>query len=212
MTAWGYARVSTTDQDPQLQLDALRRAGVDDEHLVIEHASAAKQNRPELGRLLELLQPSDVLTVWKLDRLGRSLSHLVTTITALGERGVQFRSLTESIDTTTAQGRLVFHLMAAVAEFERELVKERTANGIAAARAKNRPLGRPSKVSEQQYRLVKQMHEAGQPATIIAKTCGLSRSVVGRVVRGEIPSLAHLEQRLVDDHDLPLYPANGGRG
>jgi DNA invertase Pin-like site-specific DNA recombinase len=129
----GYARVSTTDQQPHLQVDALQRAGC--YRVFTETASGARADRPTLEQLLDQLRPGDTLVVWKLDRLGRSLRHLVDTVTALAERGVGFRSLQEAIDTTTLGGKLAFHVVAALAEFERDLVRERTSAGLAAARA-----------------------------------------------------------------------------
>ena len=145
MTTWGYARVSTVDQNPAAQLDALRGAGVDEEHLVVDHASGAKASRPGLDRLMAALSRGDVLLVWKLDRLGRSLAHLVGLIGQLGDKGVQFRCVTQSsIDTTTPQGRMVFAITAAMAEFERDLIRERTAAGLAVARASGKRVGRGS--------------------------------------------------------------------
>jgi Resolvase, N terminal domain len=133
----GYARVSTTDQQPQLQVDALERAGC--YRVFTETASGARADRPTLEQLLDQLRPGDTLVVWKLDRLGRSLRHLVDTVTGLADRGIGFRSLQEAIDTTTPGGKLVFHIFAALAEFERDLIRERTAAGLAAARARGPP-------------------------------------------------------------------------
>ena len=189
VTVWGYARVSTTDQDPGLQLDALQRAGVDQAHLVTEHASGTRVDRPGLNQLLAQLDEGDVLVVWKLDRLGRSLPHLIETLDDLGHRGVEFRSLTESMDTTTASGRLLFALMGAFAAFERDLIRERTNAGLARVRAEGRQLGRPSAVTARQHALITTMAAAGESQRAIAETTGLSRSVVGRVIRGEIESL-----------------------
>jgi DNA invertase Pin-like site-specific DNA recombinase len=190
VTVWGYARVSTFDQEPAAQLDALNSAGVRDEHLMVEYASGALTSRPGLDELLSKLVRGDVLTVVKLDRLGRSLSHLVRVVADLGERGVEFRSLTEAIDTTTPAGRLVFHLMAAVAEFERELIRERTLAGLAARRAAGGPMGRPSRVTPEQRELISELYnERGMTQKAVAAATGLSRSVVGRVLRREIPSL-----------------------
>jgi DNA invertase Pin-like site-specific DNA recombinase len=138
----GYARVSTTDQQPHLQVDALERAGC--YRVFTETASGARTDRPSLEQLLDQLRPGDTLVVWKLDRLGRSLRHLVDTVTGLAEHGIGFRSLQESIDTTTPGGKLVFHVFAALAEFERDLIRERTSAGLAAARARGRHGGRPS--------------------------------------------------------------------
>jgi hypothetical protein len=140
----GYARVSTADQQAHLQVDALQRAGC--YRVFTETASGARPDRPTLEQVLDQLRPGDTLVVWKLDRLGRSLRHLVDTVTGLAERGVGFRSLQEAIDTTTPGGKLVFHVFAALAEFERDLIRERTAAGLAAARARGRHVGRPGDV------------------------------------------------------------------
>ena len=125
------------EQDPALQLDALEQAGC--WRVFTDHASGSREDRPELAAALESLRPGDTLVVWRLDRLGRSLQHLIDTVTALQERGVGFRSVTESIYTTTAGGRLVFHLFGALAEFERQLIRDRTLAGLAAARARGLP-------------------------------------------------------------------------
>lgn len=140
----GYARVSTDEQTPALQFDALSRAGC--QKIFTESASGAAVNRPALEEALSALQPGDTLVTWKLDRLGRSLAHLITIVTLLESRRVAFRSLSESIDTETAGGRLLFHVMGALAEFERALISERTRAGIAAARARGRIIGRPPKL------------------------------------------------------------------
>jgi len=132
----GYARVSTTVQDPALQHDALSAAGC--WRTWTDTASGAKTDRPQLVEVMTSLRPGDTLVVWRLDRLGRSLLHLVETVTQLEERGVGFRSLQEAIDTTTAGGRLVFHLFASLAHFERELIRERTMAGLDAARRRGR--------------------------------------------------------------------------
>ena len=139
---FGYARISTTQQDEALQLDALTQAGCT--RIYTDTASGATQSRPALDELLEHLRPGDTIVVWRLDRLGRSLRHLVELVAMLEEQHVGLRSLTESIDTTTPGGKLIFHVFAALAEFERELIRERTYAGLAAARARGRVGGRPS--------------------------------------------------------------------
>ena len=136
----GYARVSTTDQNPQLQLDALAAAGCDS--VYEERVTGKFRERPELVSCLKTLRPGDALVVWKLDRLARSLKDLVEIVHELEEREVGFRSLTESIDTTSPGGRLVFHLFGALAEFEHSLIRERTLAGLQAARARGRKGGR----------------------------------------------------------------------
>jgi DNA invertase Pin-like site-specific DNA recombinase len=135
-------RVSTTDQQPHLQVDALERAGC--YRVFTETASGAAADRPVLAQVLDQLRPGDTLVVWKLDRLDRSVRHLVDTVTGLAECGIGFRSLQEQVDTTTPGGKLVFHVFAALAEFERDLIRERTSAGLAAARARGRHGGRPS--------------------------------------------------------------------
>lgn len=137
----GYARVSTDEQNLALQEDALHRAGCA-EMFADRGVSGAEFSRPGLDAALEKLASGDTLVVWRLDRLGRSLTKLVELVNALGDRGIQFESLTESIDTSSAGGKLIFHMMAALAEFERALISERTRAGIAAARHRGKELGR----------------------------------------------------------------------
>jgi DNA invertase Pin-like site-specific DNA recombinase len=124
----GYARVSTLEQHPAAQLDALTAAGVD--QVYVDHASGVLTERPELAKLLGQLRAGDTLVVWRLDRLGRSTPHLIQTVTELGEQGIGFQSLTEAIDTTTSAGRLLFGILASLAAFERDLIRERTVAGL----------------------------------------------------------------------------------
>jgi DNA invertase Pin-like site-specific DNA recombinase len=147
---FGYARVSTKEQHLDLQLDALKGAGC--EMIFHETASGAKTERQELDRLLSQVRKGDVIVVWKLDRLGRSLKHLVEVVTTLMEKGVGLKSLQDPIDTTTAQGRLVFNIFASLAEFERDLIRERTNAGLQAARARGRMGGRPKGLSAAAYK------------------------------------------------------------
>ena len=144
----GYARVSTADQKPELQLDALRQVGC--ERIFVEKASGAQRDRPELRAALDYMRDGagDVLVVWKLDRLARSLKQLIETVEDLDRRKVGFRSLTEAIDTTSAGGRLTFHIFGAMAEFERSIIRERTRAGLDAARARGRHGGRPPALSK----------------------------------------------------------------
>lgn len=151
----GYARVSTQDQNPVSQVEALQAAGC--ERVFSETASGANCERPELKAALEYVRAGDTLVVWKLDRLAWSVRQLVETIEALNERQIGLRVLTQAIDTTTPGGRLVFHVFAAVAEFERELMLERTHAGLATARAANRRGGRPKTLDEGQIRRTKAM-------------------------------------------------------
>jgi len=149
MALIGYARVSTAEQDTALQTDALRKAGC--ERVFEDTASGAQADRPGLATALAYLRDGDVLAVWRLDRLGRSLPHLIETIGALDARGVGFRSLSESIDTTTPGGRLVFHVFGALGQFERDLIGERTRAGLAAA-ARGRKGGRKPVVTADKLR------------------------------------------------------------
>lgn len=143
----GYARVSTKDQLLRMQLDALSNAGC--ARIFTEIASGAKNDRPILHEMLDFLQKGDTLVIWKLDRLGRSLKHLVETVSGLLQKEIGFQSLNDPIDTTTAQGRLIFNIFASLAEFERELISERTKAGMKAARARGRLGGRPKGLSEE---------------------------------------------------------------
>lgn len=146
---YGYARVSTNHQDTELQLTALKSAGC--EKIFEEHASGRKSNRPVLKRLIATMQPGDELVVWKLDRFGRSMRNLVLLVDELRQRGIHFKSLTDSIDTSSPMGRFIFHIMSALAEMERELIVERTRAGLAAAREKGRIGGRRPKLTPEQW-------------------------------------------------------------
>jgi DNA invertase Pin-like site-specific DNA recombinase len=139
----GYARVSTNEQHLDLQRDALLKAGVAAKDIYTDKVTGSKSERPGLAAALSHLRAGDTFIVWRLDRLGRSLKHLIETVTMLKEQGVAFQSLTENIDTASATGQLVFHLFGALAEFERNLINERTKAGIEAARARGRTGGRP---------------------------------------------------------------------
>jgi DNA invertase Pin-like site-specific DNA recombinase len=179
----GYARVSTTDQQPHLQVDALEVAGC--YRVFTETASGARTDRLTLEQVLDQLRPGDTLVVWKLDRLGRSLRHLVDTITGLADRGIGFRSLQEAIDTTTPGGKLVFHVFAALAEFERDLIRERTSAGLAAARARGRHGGRPSVMTTHKLQVAQEMYRSGQyTVATIATTLGVSRASIYRHLNG----------------------------
>ena len=151
----GYARVSTDEQNLDLQIDALKAAGCGE--LFQDQCSGSIDDRSGLSELLKFARSGDVLVVWKLDRLGRSLKHLIRTVEELQVRGVGFRSLQESIDTTTPGGKLVFHVFAALAEFERDLIKERTKAGLMAAKARGRIGGRPKAMDQTTVKLAKAM-------------------------------------------------------
>ena len=139
----GYARVSTNEQNLDLQRDALRKAGVSAKNIFTDKITGPKAERPGLEAALSHLRDGDTFVVWRLDRLGRSLNHLIETVTALKQQNIAFKSITENIDTSTATGQLVFHLFGALAEFERNLITERTMAGLEAARARGRKGGRP---------------------------------------------------------------------
>ena len=178
-TLIGYARVSTTDQKAELQIDALKAAGCD--RVFTDKASGSLSSRPQLDRMLDHLRPGDVVVVWRLDRLGRSLKNLIGLVEDLAERGVGFRSLSESIDTTTANGRLFFSIMGALAEFERDLIRERTLAGLEAARARGRVGGRPPKMTAEKVRVAREMYESKDyTVEAIARTIGVSRKTVYR--------------------------------
>jgi DNA invertase Pin-like site-specific DNA recombinase len=177
----GYARVSTGEQDPALQLDALKAAGC--VRVFTDRASGTVADRPELARALDHLRAGDTLTVWKLDRLGRSLRHLIETVRLIECRGAGFRSLSEAIDTTTAGGRLFFHVFGALAEFERDLVRERTYAGLAAARARGRLGGRPPVMTPAKLAVARQMYDSREhTVAAIASTLGVSRATIYRSI------------------------------
>src|ERR1035441_8256922 len=152
----GYARVSTQEQSLDLQKDALRRAGC--EKIIEDVASGKTENRPGLDHVRELLREGDVLVVWRLDRLGRSLKHLIELMTELEKQKIGFQSLQESIDTTSPGGKLIFHMFGALAEFERNLIRERTRAGLEAARARGRKGGRPKKLSAKERELAIELY------------------------------------------------------
>ncbi len=184
MTLLGYARVSRIDQNPDLQEQALQAAGCS--RVWVERASGrANSLRPELVNIMEHLRAGDVLVVWKLDRLGRSLSHLVSLLDDLRTRDIEFRSLTEGIDTTTSLGRLMFNLCGAFAEMERELMLERTNAGLAAARAKGRVGGQLPKLNPVHMTEARRMIAAGYPKAHIARVLNVHRATLNRALARE---------------------------
>jgi DNA invertase Pin-like site-specific DNA recombinase len=179
---FGYARVSTRDQDEALQRDALAAAGLD--RVFVDKALGSVAHRPALDELMGLLRPGDTVVVWRLDRLGRSLRHLVELVGELEQRGVGQRSLTEQIDATTPNGKLIFHLFAALAEFERDLIRERTQAGLAAARARGRVGGQPSVWTPEKLRTARSMYAAGEHVGSTARVLGVSRASIYRGLAG----------------------------
>lgn len=177
----GYARVSTRDQNLNLQQDALIKEGC--EKIFEEKASGTKSERPQLAKMLEQLRTGDVVIVWKLDRLGRSLRDLVKCVTEIQDKGAGLRSLNDSIDTTTPQGKLTFHLFAALAEFERDIIAERTRAGLAAARARGRNGGRPKGLSskaQDKAIIAAGLYQQEKPVQEICDHLGISRSTLYR--------------------------------
>ncbi len=178
----GYARVSTTDQNPQLQLDALRDAGC--VRIFTDYASGTRTERPQLERALDQLLAGDTLVVWKLDRLGRSLPHLVQTVTGLAERDIAFRSLQDPVDTGTPGGRLVFYVFAALAEFERDVIRERTLAGLSAARARGRVGGRKRALTDEQLQMARDLlSDPERDVATVAATLGVGRSTLYRALQ-----------------------------
>jgi DNA invertase Pin-like site-specific DNA recombinase len=178
----GYARVSTHDQTPNLQQDALKKAECS--KIFTDTASGAKTERKGLDEALQYVRPGDTLVVWRLDRLGRSLPHLITTMTDLEERGIGFKSLTENIDTTTSGGKLIFHIFGALAEFERNLIRERTQAGLTAARARGRRGGRPKALRDRQVSIAQALYDDPQRSVAeICQTLKISRATLYRALK-----------------------------
>jgi DNA invertase Pin-like site-specific DNA recombinase len=191
----GYARVSTGEQVLDSQLDALKEAGC--EQLYTDVASGAKTDRPGLEQALKALRKGDVLVVYKLDRIGRSLPHLIQVVSELERREVGFRVLKGAIDTTTPAGKLVFHMFGALAEFERELIRERVQSGLEAARARGRTGGRPPKMTPSKLRMA--MTLMADPQTIareVAAQLGVSPATLYRYVDGKGQLTAHGKELL----------------
>jgi DNA invertase Pin-like site-specific DNA recombinase len=184
----GYARVSTNDQNPELQLDALKQAGC--EKIFMEKASGAQRDRPDLQAALNYMRSGDTLVVWKLDRLARSLRQLVETVEDLEAQQIGFKSLTETIDTTTSGGKLIFHIFAALAEFERSIIRERTRAGLESAKARGRVGGRPRSLSDKDITAAKAM--LSNPTISmeeVAQHLGVSPSTLYRHIPGGRSSL-----------------------
>ncbi len=183
----GYARVSTQEQTLDLQLDALHKAGCDTDKTYKDKISSRKADRPGLKQALDQLRAGDTLVVWRLDRLGRSLQELITLVNTIHANGAGFKSLTESMDTTTSGGKLIFHFFGALAEFEREVIKERTIAGLQAARARGRLGGRPKIQSRdpKKIALARQLYDDGHMTVQeICDTLHIGRATLYRYISG----------------------------
>ena len=177
----GYARISTQDQTLHLQLDALKGAGCS--KVFTDTVSGIHTERKGLAEALDYLRPGDTLVVWRLDRLGRSLKHLIETITYLAERQIGFKSLTENIDTTTSGGKLIFHVFCALAEFERDIIRERTQAGLGAGRGRGRLGGRPKALPPKKLAMLQALYQdKANSIDDILKTLKISRATLYRYV------------------------------
>ena len=181
----GYVRVSseTDRQNSDLQRDALIAVGVDSRHLFEDRASGARTDRPGLTQALAFVRPGDVLVVWKLDRLGRSLTHLIEIVNTLKANQVAFRSLTEGMDSTTASGELFFHVFGALAQYERALIKERVTAGLAAARNRGRIGGRPPAISSEKLAPIVESLRGGMSKAAVCRTFGVKRTTLIETLR-----------------------------
>ncbi|MFK8080806.1 MAG: recombinase family protein [Granulosicoccus sp.] len=193
---FGYARVSTIDQNTDLQLDQLKREGC--EQILRETVSGAKADRPVLNSLLDKVRPGDTIVIWKLDRLGRSLQHLIELVNTLMEREVGLKSLQDPIDTTNAQGRLIFNIFASLAEFERDLIIERTQAGLTAARARGRTGGRPkglTKSAEKKATAAAALYSKGElSVNEIAENLGISKTTLYKYLRHRRIDIGHVQK------------------
>lgn len=199
----GYIRVSKKEQDPALQRKELEAAGC--EWIYEERISTREHSRPELDRALEYCREGDTLVVWKLDRLGRSIKELIELVGALSERGVEFRSLRESLDTSTPGGKLVFHVFASIAEFERDVIRERTVAGLEAARARGRKGGRKPVMDQRKIALASRLlADRETPISEICEAVGVSRATLYRYLQPDGTPKAPAEKRVSRD------PGSGG--
>ena len=178
----GYARVSTEDQNLDLQLDALKEAGC--KKIFQDKISGVKEDRNGLLQVLEIVRPGDTLVVWKLDRLGRSLQHLISVVDELKEKDVYFKSLKENLDTSSSTGKLIFHIFGALAEFERDIIRERTMAGLKAARARGRVGGRPRVMDAKKVKLARTLMEDNSgPVSDICEILGVSKATLYRYLK-----------------------------
>ena len=174
----GYMRVSTEEQTTSLQKDALLKYGIDERNIFADIVSGASKNRDGLNAALEFLKSGDTLVVWKLDRLGRSLAHLISIITSFKEKNIAFVSLTEGMDTTTASGELFFHIFGALAQFERSLIQQRVKAGLESARLRGKSGGRPKAIDDEKLKAIKEALASGMSKAAICRTFGVKRSTL----------------------------------
>ena len=189
----GYMRVSSDNdrQTTDLQRDALIQAGVDARHLFEDKASGARHDRPGLAQALAYVRSGDCLVVWKLDRLGRSLSHLLHLVTDLQARGVAFRSLTEQMDTTTPHGELLFHVFGSLAQYERALTTERIMAGLEAAKRRGKRGGRPHAIRDETLEAIREAMQSGTSKSAVCRTFGVKRSTLYDALARETPEPRH---------------------
>jgi DNA invertase Pin-like site-specific DNA recombinase len=190
VTDIGYARVSTREQNDDSQIDALLAAGVTRRNIYVDKVTGKQASRPELDKALKRLKRGDVLVITRLSRAMRSLRHMLDLTEDLQARGVGLKVLKQDIDTTTSTGRLVFHILAAIDEWQRELIVEGTYEGLASARAQGRVGGRPRALSGEQVALVRKLDAEGQPVAVIARMLGTARANVYRALEGTSGSKA----------------------
>ena len=202
----GYCRVSTTDQNPQLQIDAMIAAGCDE--IFTDTISGSKRERPSLDKCMARIGKGDTLVIWKLDRLGRSMLHLCSIIEELSKRGIGFRVVTQAIDTTTAGGKLFFHMLAAIAEFERALISERTRSGMKVARAAGKKIGPNYKITAAKATEIQAMAREGEKPGAIARKLNVSPSTVFRYLQRTYPQVRYSERmrRLRRDKGFDTAP------
>ncbi len=183
----GYSRVSTREQNLDLQQDALMNAGCD--KIYSEKISGVKSERPELGKAIEYCREGDTLVVWKLDRIGRSTKNLIEIVTTLSEKGVHLKSLNESLDTSTPGGKLIFHIFASLAEFERDIISDRTKAGLEAARQRGRSGGRPRSIDSDLLEKIKKMYAAGISISDLSEQLKVSKPTIYRYLSSsKVPS------------------------
>lgn len=196
----GYARVSTADQDLRSQEDVLKSAGC--EKIYTDVVSGVKTARPGLNSALSQLRKGDMLVVWRLDRLGRSLAHLIQTVKELNEKKIGFKSLQESIDTTTSGGQLIFHIFGALAQFERELIRERTNAGLKAARIRGRLGGRPVQLNKQEIRKLKKHYDKGDLSVMeICKLFNITKPTLYRYLKNDSQKQSKQKEMMKKSHE-----------